>query len=93
MALYTLVVRRSWPTKINGFTMQLVAASASDAADEFFARIQPTTREPDEPLMGSGDIHAFLPIDGLVNVWLIQAGKGGKYLSIVCSRTDARQGS
>jgi hypothetical protein len=37
------------------------------------------------------DVFAFLPMDGLINMYLCQLGRKGKYVSVVLARTVSRQ--
>jgi hypothetical protein len=70
------------------FTTQLVAASAHDAVFQFFAHPMAMSATP---ALTPEDIIYITPMEGLVNLWAACAGREGRYVSITCARTIARQ--
>jgi hypothetical protein len=87
--LFTLVVACG----ATSYTTQVYAASAEAAATAYLNDVYPATAaeafESDAPRLGSGDLIYVAPMDGLSNVWAVSAGRDGKYISVVCTLTEA----
>jgi hypothetical protein len=93
MALYSLVIE----SEGKSYSTQVAADSARLAIHDYFERVYSNSaREAfgnDMPTLSVLDILYVKPMDGLVNMWLSCAGREGKYVSVVCSRTDSAQES
>jgi len=85
MPLYSLVVEHEGKP----FSTQVAAASAHDAVAALFAH--PVAASV-TPVLNAKDIIYVTPMEGLVNMWAACAGREGRYVSITCTRTVARQG-
>jgi hypothetical protein len=85
MALYSLFVEHEGKP----FSTQLTAASAAEAATEFFSNAMAKTLSP---ALEAEDILYVTPMEDLVNAWAICAGRNGHYVSIACFRTEEQQG-
>ena len=88
MPLFTLVIE----FKARSYTTQVRAASAQQAFAAYLDSIYPVTGGdvfgPEAPELGSTDVIYVTPMDGLVNVWAVCAGRQGQYISAVCSQTE-----
>lgn len=88
MPLFTLTVRHGpiW------FTTQTEASTAHAAAEHFFDAIYPAIRNDafgdTAPDVRASDLVLFVPMDGLTNAWAATAGREGRYVELVCSRTS-----
>lgn len=87
MPLFTLTVRY----ELDCFSTQLTAPDAHASVRRFFDRTYPSIREGAfgalAPDVSAADLVLFIPLEGLTNVWAATAGRGGKYVEVVCSRT------
>jgi hypothetical protein len=91
MALYSLVVE----SEGNSYSTQVAAESARMAVNEYFRNVYPRSSAEafglTAPILSAQDILHIRPMDGLVNMWVCCAGREGKYVSVVCSRTESIQ--
>lgn len=87
MPLFTLTVRY----ELDWFSIQLTAPDAHAGVRQFFDGTYPLIREGAfgalAPHVSAADLVLFSPLEGLTNVWAATAGRGGKYVEVVCSRT------
>jgi hypothetical protein len=85
MSVYSLFVEHEGKS----FSTQFVAESASDAVHQFFAHPLASSTEP---ALDVTDVLYVTPMAGMPNLWAACAGRDGKYISITCAHTVARQG-
>lgn len=91
MALYSAFVEAGG----EHYSTQIKALSAHDAFKVFCERIYNDTvsglTAPDAPnSLSATDIIHVTKVDGLTNMWFCQAGRDGKYVSVIMARTAAR---
>jgi hypothetical protein len=86
MSLYSLFIEHEGKS----FSTQFVAESANEAVLLFFAHPLVASTNP---VLSAKDILYVTPMEGMVNLWAACAGRDGKYVSITCTRTVARQGA
>lgn len=88
MPLFTLTIRHG-PT---WYSTQIEDSTAYSAVEHFFDAIYPATRNDafgaTAPDLRASDIVLFVPMDGLTNAWAATAGREGRYVELVCSRTS-----
>lgn len=91
MALYSAFVQAG----SEHFSTQVRSETARDAFNAFFDTIYNKTASG---LTGAGapkslsasDILYVTRMDGLTNMWICQAGRNGKYVTVVLARTVTR---
>ena len=73
------------------YSTQLDAASVDKAANKYFTEIYPVTYIEafgvSAVSLDASNIIYVMPLEGLVNMWAISAGRDGRYVSITCILT------
>ncbi|CAN7529721.1 hypothetical protein LJR074_003745 [Acidovorax sp. LjRoot74] len=85
MALYTLLVQPEGES----FGTQCEGANVEKAVHAFFAH---QVAEALSPKLGPEHIMYITPMEGLVNVWAVCAGRHGRYTKITVVRSEGIQG-
>ena len=91
MALYSAFVQAG----SEHYSTQIRAETATDAFEKFCDKIYNqtasglTSSHSPKSLEASDIIHVTR-MDGLTNMWICQAGRNGKYVSVVLARTVTR---
>jgi len=92
MALYSMFVSC---TGVGDFSTQIRADTPRDALREFLRGTslrEFLAKQKDWPKKFSEkDIVLFIPMDGLINMYLCQFGRDGKYVSVKLALTVSRQ--
>jgi hypothetical protein len=87
IGLYSLVIEHEGKS----YSTQVEADSARAAVAAYFERIYPVTAKeafgPGAPALGAKDIIYVTPMQGLVHLWAVSAGRDGRYVSAVCALT------
>jgi hypothetical protein len=88
MALYSAFVQSG----SENYSTQINAGSAQEAFNAFCDVVYNSTASaltsPDAPTsLSASDIIYVTKMNGLTNMWLCQAGRDGKYVSVVMART------
>jgi hypothetical protein len=90
MALYSLVIEHGGKF----YSVQVIAPSAGLALKKYFKDRYPKSGRSffgeTAPMIAAKDIIHITPMDTLINMWMCQAGQGGSYVSVICSRTVIR---
>ena len=87
MALFSLVIERDGKS----YSTQLESETATTAVDLYFNEYYNNSGKEffgeNSPTLTAKNIIYFTAMDGLINMWLAQAGVGGEYVSVICVLT------
>jgi hypothetical protein len=85
MPVYSLFIEHEGKS----FSTQFAAESANEAILQFLGHPLAASTQP---ALAVKDLIYVTPMEGMVNLWAACAGRDGRYVSITCARTVARQG-
>ena len=87
MALFSLVIERDG----RSYSTQLESDTAANAVNLYFNNHYNSSGKDffgeNAPKLTAKNIIYFTVMDGLVNMWLAQAGMEGEYVSVICVLT------
>jgi hypothetical protein len=87
MPIFSLVIEH----ECRSYSTQVEAESVAEAAERYFADVYPKTYKEafgtTAVELNVLDIIYVVPMEGLMNIWSISAGREGRYVSIVCVLT------
>ena len=93
MPLYSLILDH----EKKSFTTQIKGENATDAisifVDNFYPNMKVEAFGSTAPDLKINDIIFVTPMVGLINLWAACVGKDGRYVEIVCVRTESQSGN